>query len=144
MYADRSVLGGLFGTGDGQNSNQDRQEKNDDHGKKISDVKIHSSDFLASATLSNHNPIVVAIPNSITSQLRMSTPPPINGATTLIAKNTFPALSQMLASRSNWEGVNTGSRSTKIIPDRIYSEDSTEPVEVSTDRIVPFISPCFA
>ncbi len=115
---------GSFGTGYSHNADQNRQEQNNNHGEEEGYIETHRSVFLASSTLNAQSPMVVAIPNSITGPLILSTPA-MSGDMTLSAKNTFSALSQILASRESWPWVSNGSWSTKMIPDRMYDEDIT-------------------
>jgi len=93
--ADASLFGGAFGAGESHEKNNDGKEHHEDAEEQIGDGKsiVHnSSPFLAS----------IAIPLGMSTDVN-------TGATTPIAKNTLPALSNIFDNRLNWPVVNTGS-----------------------------------
>ena len=92
-----------------------------------------SSPFLARKRLMINDDMASPPPASIASQFGLSNEEN-TGATTPIAKNTFPALSKILESRLIWPTVNTGSFQMYRTPnDSIASYSTTIPQNMSTD-----------
>ncbi len=91
----------------------------------------------------NQRSSVVVNPESIINRFTPSTDE-MSGVTTVIAKTTLPALSEILESRANWSDVNTGSLSTNTMPDRIPPYRSTDAAIPSNEGAFPFIRKAYA
>lgn len=90
-----------------ENNDQSQHEKNGIEQIRDSEGIIHRDTFSANNKLALQQMSVAVIPTSIAATSGLSTEVK-SGVTTPTAKNTVPALSQILESRSNWDRVNTG------------------------------------
>ena len=98
-----------FGAGGGHENSQDSHKENGDDGKYIDDGKRHSSfTFRAKYNEVVQRNAVIPTPNGTITQYGLSTSA-TNGERTNMPRNTWPALSQILDSRSNWDPDKIGS-----------------------------------
>ena len=121
----------------------DQHKQNSNDSENIDGWKVHSEfTFLANSNAAIKRNTLIPTPNGTINQYVLSTLVDKNGDSTITPKNTWPALSQILESRSNWFDVSTGSFQTYMMPDRFMQTNSiTEKNNLSNDRIATKKSP---
>ncbi|MEK7166733.1 MAG: hypothetical protein AAB874_08050, partial [Patescibacteria group bacterium] len=143
-----SLLSRLFGAGEGHEENNDSKQHHKYSEQQVSDIKsfVHKFDpFLANIRLTDQQVTVDTTPTSIANQSGLSTKVK-SGAATPIAKNTLPALSNILDNRFSWVSVKMGSRQTYNTPDNlsISKYNNRNNLFQSKNWILPFISQVYA